>query len=489
MRPSLNEAVRWVVRFNTNVRTDRSSVRLFMPALLTNHGVFVPLVRYLVANWEKSPSWRNRVTHSVKLLMEYMIANHDQFDDVEDLFTSFAMRMSSGTISEEGDDPSGLHWWPRSRNSVLVSVKDVTLFSNFMVAKYDAQSINPPREATPQERRMMEAARRHAREKALLGHTWEAQLRSELLLTQPAAVKKPLRFEHDADEPAFPEEFFIPLLERGFRVGGKQSLRDVLITLLLHNGPRLSEVLHLFVHDVVPDPTRPDTALVRIYHPEEGLAPNDWLNEYGESITATRNEYLRGKYGMLPRTLAKPTTTAFVGWKGATLDSRDTKHFRVWFFPEYYGEVFWRLWEYYKIERAQIMLASGASHPFAFVTSNGTPVGTTLFRKSHERAVKRIGLEPGWGRGTTPHSHRHAYAMRLKGFVDPVIVQKLLRHRSISSQDAYTAPELTEVNAALTRAAASLAQGESLALPAPNLDELVARTASSPHTRRTRTRR
>ena len=81
----------------------------------------------------------------------------------------------------------------------------------------------------------------------------------------------------------FPEEKIRDLLWRGFIVPGKQksprpedrlNIRDILMTLLMrYGGLRVSETLHLFVQDVVPDPFDPSKAHVRIFHPGQGKAP------------------------------------------------------------------------------------------------------------------------------------------------------------------------------------------------------------------------
>jgi len=53
-------------------------------------------------------------------------------------------------------------------------------------------------------------------------------------------------------------------------------LNPPLITVLLHGGGlRESEPFHLYVSDVAIDPRNTKSALVRLYHPERGKAPED----------------------------------------------------------------------------------------------------------------------------------------------------------------------------------------------------------------------
>jgi hypothetical protein len=253
----------------------------------------------------------------------------------------------------------------------------------------------------------------------------------------------------------------LPLLSQWVNGGEGAHLRDALIVLLLHNGPRLSEVLHMFVHDVISDSLRAGSALVKIYHPEEGLAPDDWYGDDGRPIATDRQNYLRGKYGLRPRTQYRPNTAMHLGWKGATFDSRKSKHYRVWFFPREHGEVFWRLWPLYLVHRHKTMAEFRTSHPFAFVNRHGNPLGVDSFKQIHKRAMKRLGVDASWESGTTPHCHRHAYAQRLRrAGLDATWRQKLLHHASVRSQESYSVPTDHEVSDALNQAILALGNVE-----------------------------
>lgn len=69
------------------------------------------------------------------------------------------------------------------------------------------------------------------------------------------------------------------LLTEGFKVGRGLDLRNILITLLLHGaGFRASEPFHLYVSDVIPDPSNERSALVQamgIAHHFEALLGTD----------------------------------------------------------------------------------------------------------------------------------------------------------------------------------------------------------------------
>ena len=68
----------------------------------------------------------------------------------------------------------------------------------------------------------------------------------------------------------------------------------MLITLLLNGaGFRMSEPFHLYLWDVMEDPSHKGRALVLIQHPSWGAAPRDplWVNTAGKQRTGNRAEY------------------------------------------------------------------------------------------------------------------------------------------------------------------------------------------------------
>ena len=131
----------------------------------------------------------------------------------------------------------------------------------------------------------------------------------------------------------FPSGRIHDLLLSGFVVRNKQrspaiyerlSLKDILITILLHGGGlRLSEPFHIFTSDVGTDPQNPNSVVVRLYHPEQGAAPEDYVDPIsGRPIPGDREEYLRMRWRMQPRTLVEGRFKA--GWKDLLLfDQRE----------------------------------------------------------------------------------------------------------------------------------------------------------------------
>lgn len=101
------------------IHSDNTGVATEIPVLVTEHGPLIPLVEYFKERAEvRSQNWMTKLAQAVGLLIEYMDANHDCFKDTKDLFTTFVLRLSSGTVDKDGMDPSGLYW--SGRNPALV---------------------------------------------------------------------------------------------------------------------------------------------------------------------------------------------------------------------------------------------------------------------------------------------------------------------------------------------------------------------------------
>ncbi len=454
-----------VVKDNTGIETE-------LPVVLTDYGPLKPLVNYLSEkSHAKSFAWMQKVVQAVGLLLDYMAANHECFDDPKQLFTTFVQRLYTGTIGEDGKDPSGLYWLPKNSRFAGQLAYQVSAFSDWMAERMGTTPLNPWRQATRYEEMLNWAAYHQRHSRAFLGHAWDRSIasvaakkaRNTLLKRNPKIERDGVKF--------FPDDRFLDLLFKGFIVPGKQmsprpeerlNLRDILITVLQHcGGTRMSEPFHLYVHDVLPDPREPEVAMVRIYHPSEGAAPVDWLDVNGKPIKCNRKAYLRGKYQMRPRTDYFPTDTLHAGWKGNLLDSK-AHYMHIHWFPRWTGKLFKQLWDRYLIQRAMME----CHHPFAFVSESGKPYSLDACIESHARAVKRIGLDPMKVNGTTPHGHRHSYGQRMTDAkIDPLIRKKALHHKALESQLVYTEPTIEKVTSALGDGAAALDRGEAIQPP------------------------
>ena len=460
------------------VLRDNTGVAAEMPVIITVRGPLEPLVDYfLVRRHVRSWSWMEKVVQAVRLLLDYMEANQYIFNNPKDIFNTFVQRLYSGTIGDDGLDPSGLYWMPRHFETADRLIGSLSEFSDWMASRLKTKPLNPFHRASGYEERLNWVAWHQKHNRSFLAHTWDRYKADEINNKSRYTPTRRKSKTNLAGVKYFPENHIFDLLFKGFVRCGKQNepdiskrlnLRDILITILQHGGAvRVSEPFHLYVHDVTADPFDRDIALVRIYHPEEGEAPPDWFDKKGKPIKCNRAAYLRGKYGMRARTQYPKGMSLHAGWKAPMLDDEKKNYMQVHWFPRYWGKLFKQLWGIYLYQ----LVGTERNHPFAFVSFQpntlGRPYAIDAYRENHEAAIKRIGLIAAKMEGTTPHGHRHAAGQRLDNAgVDPQIKQHVLHHKSIESQLVYTEPSINKVTRILNDATALLENG----LTAPRVD-------------------
>lgn len=472
---------------------DNSLIPDEMPVILTGHGVLEPLVDYFLDHDGHGDATRRKTVQAVTLLLDFMSANVGNFDDPEEMFKVFVKRLRTGTISADGTDPSGLYWDKKTLNTVGPLVARLNEFSDFMADKFKTKPLNPFREATNHEEQLNWAAYQHKKDRSFLAHTWSKERGKKQNSQSRTTMSGRSLSSTQAATKNFPENRIFDLLFRGFRRRGlgvgapiyeRYDLRAMLITILMHGGGlRVSEPFHLYVSDVREDPFLPDSALVRIYHPSEGSAPPDLFDHHGNSIRCTREEYLLKKYGLRPRNSYPKKHRYHASWKNPLLSDDKQKYMHVFWFPQFWGRVFWTLWGHYVQQLVQIE----RNHPFAFVNLWDGTIGDLYSMASfsketregkvekgaHSRAVASIGLTPAKVEGTTPHGHRHRYGWWLDHAGpgnNPTEAAKIkqwaLHHKSIESQKVYGLPNVAEVTRAMAIADTKLvAGGETPVLP------------------------
>jgi len=442
------------------VLSDSTGAVAEIPILLTNEGPLHPLIDYLLwRRHDRSLAWMRKVVGDIKLLLAYMQINAQHYSDPESLFHGFIQRLYSGTIGADGIDPSGLYWKPQKHRIIGNILTRLTDFSNWVAERHGTTQLNPFSNLSKHDQLIALAARASRKDRSFLGHAWKAMPESKSRIVRSTLARRSPKIGVEDDAIAFPEKHFNDLLLNGFVQRGeggssdpsrRLQLRDCLITLLMHGaGFRLSECFHLWVCDVMPDPADPSVALVRIHHPSEGEAPDDWIDKDGNPFKGNRAMYLAAKYALRPRNERIDKSSA--GWKDPSLDGRFYMR-AYWFKPEL-GRSFLQLWNLYLRELVNIE----RFHPYAFIVMQGKTAGALYsidnYKQAHARAVKRIGLIPSKTMGTTPHGHRHAYGRRLmRGGVDPKLRQKALHHKSLNSQTVYVTPNPADVTKALDQA-------------------------------------
>ena len=104
------------VKVKATIVEDNTGVKSQIPILLTEQGEVGSVTDYVLKLEAEgsSHSSMNAFIRAVSLLLEYMEANKGLFGDPEMLFQTFAKRLYTGTIGEDGLDPSGLYWIPSS---------------------------------------------------------------------------------------------------------------------------------------------------------------------------------------------------------------------------------------------------------------------------------------------------------------------------------------------------------------------------------------
>ncbi|MBO3661713.1 site-specific integrase [Acinetobacter variabilis] len=444
------------VKVRVKVIEDNTGIKSEIPVLLTEQGELSSVTDYILKLEAEgvSASLINSVLQAISLLLDYMEANKNLFNDPEILFQTFAKRLYSGTIGEDGIDPSGLYWIPTSTKNIDRHIQRLTDFTDWLSKKQGTVQLNPLREATSHERRLNYAAWFRKNQNDYLGHIEDKSINQTIRRARTLKGRTPLsRVENDAL--AFPQNYWVKFYKEG--IGGAKdprvAIRDKLILLLMHGGGlRESEALSLWVTDVFEDIDDPDTAVVRIYNEVEGKAPYGWHSRKGIS---TRKAYLKEQYGRIPR--IKMNGTARLGWKNRISDHQDN-YIRVQWFPTDYGKLFMLLWKNYQKYRASVE----CHHPYAFISFHhkafGNPYTLNAFHQSYATGLKRINLAPNKSKGLDPHGHRHSYGRRLEqAKLNPLVIRRCLHHKSLDSQLPYTTKSEQEVSNALNQATQQLA--------------------------------
>lgn len=467
---------REIARFHSVIYTrvtkpgcrDRRIYALYVLDDAGNPSALLPLVDYILEHGRRrSLAWQREVTRSTGLFIDFLRANAEAFSTEThrpQVYAAFAEALVSGTIDQYGRDVSGLYWTPKNLDRATAVLNALTGFADWLVDRYQSTAINPWRTASAAEQLAYWRRFEKRRPQSLLMHAHSAE-RATAHAGKARAVRVARKAVSSDLAPIkyFPRDRIWDLLEQGFLVAANRSspnwyerlnLRDIMITVLMHGGGlRESEPFHLYVSDVAVDPHNRKGALVRLFHPEQGQAPDDFIDPLtGKPIAADRETYLRVKWQMEPRNLTPGRFHA--GWKDLHLTDERQKYALVHWFPSYWGEVFLSLFKLYITQ----VRSRHSKHPFLFVSEKdgvaGEPYTVASFRQAHAKAVRRIGLPAGKEYGTTPHGHRHAYGQLLtEAKLDPLVIQRCLHHKSRESQQVYTEPTPGAIAQALDEAA------------------------------------
>lgn len=185
------------VKVRATIVEDNTGIKSQLPILLTEQGELGTVTDYLLKLEADgvSNSVMNGFLQAVSLLLDYMEANRGLFYDPKLLFQTFSKRLYTGTIGEDGLDPSGLYWVPSSTSNVNKHIHRLTAFTNWLADKQGTAPMNPLRDATPHEQRLNYAA-------------WyrKTKMTSLVILkirpsTKPSVKREPLRDAHHSLKP------------------------------------------------------------------------------------------------------------------------------------------------------------------------------------------------------------------------------------------------------------------------------------------------
>lgn len=421
------------------VTIDNTGLSEELPVVVTKDGVLIHQIRFLIRNRNNSASWKDRVVFSIRLFLDFSISNNKRFSTNIELFGAFASSLTEGTMDTKGNDPSTLYWRPRTASDSASILYLLTRYTDYLteVLEYQHGLFNPKRNASECEKKLIWAAQKQRKKRSFLSHLWKLNDSNNDMVRAVRVKHKAVSVKiHDTIK-AFPKEQIQALLFEGFSSKKGQvdplshlNLRDILITMLMHyGGLRVSETLHIYVHDIGFDK---DSLTVKVFHPSQGRPPTSLFN--------TRKEYLLHQFGLFPRNELLSSKKYFAGWKSPLLTNSEDKFFIVHWFPPSVSSVFLKLWrEYVKFQR--VPPKCGAEHPYAFTSRIGSPYSIKTYRQSLKAATNRIGLDYGFAHATTPHSHRHRYGLNLaEGEASQMVIKTALHHKSIESQQVYTEP-------------------------------------------------
>jgi integrase len=232
--------------------------------------------------------------------------------------------------------------------------------------------------------------------------------------------------------------------------------------LLAYGGIRVSEALNLWCADIMPGSMigqfergfTQAQPLVVLADPVESRFVGDFRDS-----SRTRLQYLQDKYGLIPRPNYPDKHPLRAGWKGMLVS-----HERL--------SLSWVYWSYPQPARAFLELTAtllnlrrqfpaADHHPYFFINVandkyRGQPLKYSNVMKAFERACERVDLEPHVA-GRTIHGLRHFYKDTLEKILNltPEIVQVMMHHTNISSQQDYGHRESATVHEALRSAYAS----------------------------------
>src|SRR5690606_888566 len=183
------------VKVIAKVVHDNSGVFTEVPVLLDeNKHVIKPLLDYTLKLKRdgRSHSSLTKLIKAAQLLLEYMVSNMECFATPQSMFESFSTRLYTGTINDEGIDPSGLFWLPHSPSVARSHIYLLTQLTDWLADQQNAQPLNPLIKADNFTQRLNYAAWFRKNHNDFLGHIKDKHINSTVRKARSVQGKTPL---------------------------------------------------------------------------------------------------------------------------------------------------------------------------------------------------------------------------------------------------------------------------------------------------------
>lgn len=364
---------------------------------------------------------------------------------------------------------ANLGWSPVSLKTARDDLNAVTEFSDFCSGNFGHSHLNPQEKVlvsslSHSEFRTWVAKLAHRKKTDLLFHLNPStkEGRGMVMKRNFDPERGASRARGVAAPKHFPPNKVLELIEE------TRSVRNRLCWLLMfYGGLRISELGHIFINDVMRDPSTGEAKVV-LAHPVDGLMT--W-HVNGRARKGTRAAFLTEKYGRIPRSELPSKDPEHAGWKGMMLDDGNTKQSYVHWIDPRIGILFWKLHAIY-MRTARIQ--AGDDHPYYFISLRGDSFGEPLklgaLRKQFYAAAERVDLSSKT-QGVNPHGCRHFYGWYCANLLKlpKEKAQKLMHHTSMLSTEVYYRLEDATVKAELQSAQERLVNRMPAFLESPRL--------------------
>lgn len=410
--------------------------------------LFRELLSYFELNNGYSLSWQRQVSRSIGLFYDYCVVKAPMYsndNNVIDAIRGFIQCSISGDTE--------LRWVPSRIKTVRRHVSNIIDFSKFL----EIDGIIPKSETKLHKEYFYRAAA--VKNNSAYSHIINVKSLAKNL--QANSLDHIYKFPKHATSntiniKAFPEELIEALLNEGFKhKNGEENIGAKMITILmLFGGMRNSEPFHLWYNDINLYP-KIGGIEIRLHHPSDATCN---IPPY---ISKSRYNYLLERK-ILPRNNRNNSHSLYAGWKNLALDNTLSTEIKI--IHTDVENLFKHLYLKYMNQRDVFIDTyknkNGFDHPFLFVkTGDPNDLGAPLSMSSYVKALKaasirlsKLGYDSQYGakNGFNPHAMRHWFASILSEMgVNPKVIQSLMNHRNILSQEVYKSSNKRMIDSAL----------------------------------------